>query len=104
MACGDYATYLEYWLAGQFQDAVICPYQETMTMPVFALFVFGGIGISLYIYADGVSLPLALLVILGGLVVPQLPGPAVQLIAVAALLAIMIAGYLLQSRTRDYRP
>jgi hypothetical protein len=78
---------------GAFFDAIVCPYADVMGVAVFAMAVYGALGIALYIYSGNAVLPLVLTLILGGVVVTQLPGPAVQLVGVVALLLIAAGGY-----------
>lgn len=80
-------------LAGKFFDAVVCPYSESIGLIVFALAVYGAVGLSLYIYSGNAVLPLVLTLILGSVVVTQLPGPAVQIVGVFVLLLLGAGGY-----------
>lgn len=91
VTCGPTAG--ELLINGKFFDAVVCPFSETMGLAVFALMVYGAIGVALYVYSGNAVLPLTLTVILGSVVITQLPGPAVQLVALLALLLIAAGGY-----------
>jgi hypothetical protein len=103
MACGDYGAYQEFWINGQFFDAVFCPFGDVLGGVGFALFVFGAIGLSLYIYSGSVVMPLVLTLILGSVVVTQLPSIAAQLVGAVVLLGIAIAGYLIVIRSHRLR-
>jgi len=80
---------------GQFFDAIVCPHTETMGVLVFGLLVYGAIGTSLYVYSGSAVLPLVLTIILGSVVVTQLPGIAVQFAGAVALLLLAAGGYYL---------
>lgn len=95
MACSDFSTYKEFIDAGQFWDAIVCPYADQMGMVVFALVVYAAIAFALYYYSETVMMPLVLTIILGSVVIVKLPGIAVQLAAVVLLLILALAGYLL---------
>jgi hypothetical protein len=98
MACGDFPRYLDYWLEAQFADAILCPFQNVLGTQVFTLFVLGGLALGLYIRSDSVSIPLVLAILIGGVVVSSLPSVGLQVLGIAALLSITIAGYLLTNR------
>lgn len=93
-SCGQYDAFWEYLVNGQFFDAVYCPYGATMGV-VFPLIVFASLGMSMYIYSGSIALPLALTLILGSVVVTQLPGLAAQLVGIVVLLGLAAAGYVL---------
>ena len=100
MACGDYATYAEFIREGQMFDALYCPFGDQLGGTLFALMVFGAIGMSLYIYSGSVVLPLVLFLIVGSVIIVQLPSAAVQLVGIVILLGITGIGYLMVQRTR----
>lgn len=99
MACGDYSNYYEFLVEGQIFDAIYCPFGDVMGGALFALIFFGGIIMATYIYSDGVVLPLTMTVILGAVIVTQLPSVAVQLVVAALLLTLAGSAYLLIQRT-----
>lgn len=80
---------------GKFFDAMVCPHSELMGLVVFGLLVYGAIGGALYLYSGNAMLPISLTIILGSVVVTQLPGPAVQVVGVFLLLLIAAGGYFL---------
>lgn len=92
-ACEQYDTAAEMLIDGKFFDAVVCPHTEIMGLAVFAMITYGAIATSLYVYSGNAVLPLTLTVILGSVTITQLPGPAVQLVALLALLLIAAGGY-----------
>lgn len=99
MACTDYTAYWEFWRHGQFFDAVSCPFVEALGGPLFAMLVFGPALLGMYIYSGSIILPLVLTLILGSVVVVQLPSVALQLFGIVILLSIAGAGYLLVQRS-----
>jgi len=86
MTCGDYARLSEYWIQGQFFDAVTCPYVQAMPGELFALMVFAPIGLGLYIASGSVKVPLVVTIIVGAAIIPQLPGPAVNIAGITTVL------------------
>jgi len=92
-ACSQ--SLVELFADGKFFDAVVCPHTEVMGLLVFALLVYGAVGTSLYIYSGSAVLPLVLTIILGGVVITQLPGIAVQFAGAVALLLLAAGGYYL---------
>lgn len=98
MACGDFATYKEFWYAGQFFDAVYCPFGDQLGGLLFGLLVFGAIGLSLYIASGSATVPLVLGVILATVIFVEVPAGAVQIAAIAIVLMLGIAGYLIVQR------
>jgi hypothetical protein len=65
MACSDYASWSEFIAQGQFFDALICPFVDSMGVALAGLMVFGTIGLALYIYSGGIELPLVVGIIVG---------------------------------------
>jgi len=65
MACSDYASWSEFIAQGQFFDALICPFVDSMGVALAGLMVFGTIGLALYIYSGGIELPLVVGIIAG---------------------------------------
>lgn len=82
-------------ISGRFFDAMVCPHSEILTLVVFGLLVYGAVGGSIYLYTGNAVLPLVLTLILGSVVVVNLPGPALQVLGVFALLLIAAGGYFL---------
>lgn len=95
MACTDFNSYKEFVVNGQFFDAVWCPFGDVMGGIVFALLFFAPLGISLYIFSGSIILPFVLFLILGSVVVVQLPGLAATLVGGVILLAIALGGTLM---------
>lgn len=68
-------------------QSVICQYELTVGMPVFALFVFGSLGLMYYISDDSFIIPTVLAVMLGGVLFAELPPGFVR---IAALVFVMV--------------
>lgn len=98
MACTDYTSYGDFLIEGQFLDAIICPYQEQMGFLVFAMMVYLAIAASLYIYTGGITIPLVVSILVGAVVVVNLPSVAVQFAVIVAVLIISVGVYLLVRR------
>lgn len=99
MACGDFDTYAAFWKARQYMDAVICPYQDQLTMSLFALMVFGAIGSAFYARDNAIGIPLVLGYIFAGIFIAQAPPIFAQAAVVVIMLGLTIGGYLLVRRT-----
>lgn len=99
MACGDYPNYYEFLAEGQIFDAIYCPFGDVMGGALFAFIFFGGIVMATYVYSDGIVLPLTMVVLLGAVIITQLPGVVVQIVVAALLLTIAGSAYLLIQRT-----
>jgi hypothetical protein len=91
--CGG--TIGDMMVSGEFFQSILCTFSQDVGLIVFAGMVYGALGISLYISTGSAILPLVLTVILGGVVVPFLPGPFVQFVGVVVLLLIAGGGYYL---------
>lgn len=98
MACTDYDTYWEFMINWQFYDAIYCLYGDHVGYLLFPFLVYGALATSLYIYAGSLIMPLVLTIILGGVVVVQLPPGPIRFIAVIVLFGVALAGYLLVQR------
>jgi hypothetical protein len=98
MACSDYNTYWEFMANWQFFDAVYCLYGEQVGFFLFPLLAYGALATALYIFAGSLIMPLVLTIILGGVVVAQLPPGPVRLVGIVVLFAVALGGYLLVQR------
>lgn len=92
MACGDYATYWEFLINGAFFDAIYCPFGDLLGGVVVALLFFAPLAMGMYIFSGSIILPFVLFLILGSVVVAQLPGAAATVAGAIALLVIAVAG------------
>jgi hypothetical protein len=98
MACSDYETYLEFFQNEQFFDAVYCVYGDSVGVLLFPLLVWGAMGTALYIFSGSLVMPLVLSIILGGVLVVQLPAGPIQFTAAIVLFGIALGGYALVRR------
>jgi len=98
MACSDYDTYLEFMQNEQFFEAVYCVFGDSVGVLLFPLLVWGAMGLALYIFSGSLIMPLVLTIILGGVLVVQLPAGPVQFVAAVVLFGIALGGYALVRR------
>lgn len=101
MSCTDFNTLREFWANGQFFDGVFCAFGGPLApMPgsAFVLVFSAFLGVGLYAFAGAIILPLVLAIILGGVVVAQLPGVVLKLVGMVVLLAIAAGGMILARR------
>lgn len=98
MACTDYSAWHEFLANWQFFDTVWCPYVDAVGPTLAPLLVIGPIGVALYLFSGSFLLPLVLIIILGGVFVGQLPAGPTQLIGIAVLLGVTLAGYAITQR------
>lgn len=100
MACSDYPDG-ELWRAlGEyaFRDAVLCGYQNQISMVVFAtILVLGVVNVPIYIRQDSALVPAILTLVLGGVFVVELV-PMAQAMVVFVLLMIFGLGPVLVLR------
>lgn len=100
MACSDYSTLAEVrdgLVEGAFFDAITCSYTMGQGMPgeLLAFIVFGGVAIAMFIKAESTVMPLVLTILMGSIVLSQLPASAVQLGAIVIILMLGVAIYLI---------
>lgn len=79
-----------------FIDAALCGYQLDMGGPTFATLVWGGIAGAAYAKTESVFVPLALALVIGGVITQYVAAPAVQLLTIVLLIvgglpAVLIA-------------
>lgn len=73
---------------------------SAMPMPIFALLVFGTIGISYYVVQRSIAIPLVMFVIVGGTTISLAPTVFQQAIMGAFVVAITGLGYVLLNKVR----
>jgi hypothetical protein len=98
MACSDYDAYFQFLKNEQFFDAVYCVFADSVGVLLFPLLVWGSMGTALYIFSGSLIMPLVLTIILGGVVVVQLPAGPIQFVAAVVLFGIALGGYALVRR------
>lgn len=98
MSCNDYSTYWEFLSNGQFFDAVTCPYFDQMGIPLTSMIAFAAIGLGLYVYSGSMALPLAVAILVGAALLAVVPGIGVNLVGIALVLGLAVAGFILVRR------
>lgn len=109
MACSDYDTMLEIlhrFDEGQAPlDAVICPYVADygvgMGMSIFALGVFGSIGLALAIRTRKLGPLIITGMLSAAIVAPHVPAGAAQVMALVLLIAVALVGLFIYQRAQS---
>ena len=95
---GDEPLYAR-WVDGEFIHAFVCTYApDPASQAFFALVMFGGIGLGLFIYSGSIVLPAVLGIMLAGAIFVFLPPSVTNLALVVGLLTISIGGIYLVRR------
>lgn len=97
--CDPSLTLADHLINFQFIKAFTCTYFTTAGMLVTGLFVYGAIGISIYIRTGSVVLPAILTLLVGGAVIGQVAAPAT---AVLTVLVLAVGGGALAFLYRAY--
>jgi len=87
--CGgnaDASVFIDHFLNFRFVEAISCTYVNTAGLLTVGLIFYGGISIPLYIRTGDVRMPVVLLLLTGGAIVPQIAGPGLALATLALLL------------------
>lgn len=98
MACSDWATGIEALRNFAFHDAVACKYTETAGTLFTGMMTFGVVNLALYIRTGGITMPVVLTLLVGGIVLPFLPGGAATIAALTLLFAIGVGPVLFLRR------
>lgn len=77
-----------YLLNFEFIKAFSCTYFDSVGLLVTGLLVFGAVGVSLYVTTDSVAIPVVLVLVVGGAIIPLVAGPGVQM----AVIVLLISG------------
>lgn len=109
MACSDYSSLTD--ILHKFDqgrapmDAVICPFTSDMGaglgMAVFALFVFGALGLALAVRTKHPGPIVVAGMLSAGVVAGQLPAGAVQVMALVLFFGIAVLGLYLYQRAQS---
>lgn len=75
----------EYLYDFEFVKGITCTYADAASLLVVGLMVWGAISMSLYLTTGDVRIPVVLLLLTGGAIVPQLAAPGLQLAVIALL-------------------
>lgn len=100
MACSDYSSMFEALSQNAFWDTVYCTFADAMGPAGFALVFFGPLGISMWVYYESPAPVVALTVLVGGVAMTQLPGPATAVGGILVLLGLATGIALLARRIR----
>ncbi len=102
MACTEWnGQWGEALTSGHFFDAILCPYQTQVGGLVFGLFIYGVVMTALYIRTDSVIAPLVGTMVVGVLIIPQLPAGGLQIIAAVLILALAAGGYFVATQVQN---
>jgi len=88
-------------LANNFFETIISPFAETLGIPIFALMVFGGIGLAFFQVQQSIIIPLVTLVLVGGATLSRAPQSAANAVIALATVAVASVGYILYTRARE---
>ncbi|WP_254544086.1 cytochrome c oxidase assembly protein COX16 [Halomarina pelagica] len=94
-------SYADQWMSGKFWDAATGPYIDTLGLPLFALIVFGSVGLSYYAYSGKAIIPIVMIVLVGGFTIAAAPPTVGSLLVVLLMLVVTGFGYMLIIRARD---
>lgn len=100
MACGDFATYVEFIRQNQFWDALYCPFADQVGAPVLALFVFGTVGLGLYVSSGRIETPLVVFVLVGAAAAPFAPTFVISAAVVVFLVVVPLAALVVIRRAK----
>lgn len=91
---------LDRWMAGEFVEGVSCVFTDAAGEFFMALLVFVGLAIGSAIYTESLVVPSVLTLLVGGLAIRSIPGPAAQ---VAVIMLVLVVGTLLFVGIRWYQ-
>lgn len=74
--CDPTKGFMEHMLDFEFWAAIGCQYAEPVGFYVFGLIVYTGVALPIYIRTNSITVPAVLLLIIGGVVMPQIAGVA----------------------------
>lgn len=98
MSCSQYTDGVDALKQYMFHDAVACFYTDQVGTAATGLFTFGAISLAFYIRTGGITMPVILTLIAGGILLPFLPGAATQVAGVILLFAVGIGPVLILRR------
>lgn len=94
MACTDHSNPLKFLtdFSGSAPfDLIYCPYADVVGGAIFALFVFGTVLTMQRIHGGSSVVPLVMVIILGSIIVVQLPGLGVNVLLAGFMLGVPAA-------------
>jgi hypothetical protein len=84
--CDPGMSFADYMSDFQFFKAIGCVFIGPLGFYVTGLMVYGAVALPLYIRQNSTIIPVTLLFLVGGAILPQVAGPGVALAALAVLL------------------
>lgn len=88
-------------ITGNFFEAVISPFVDTMGVSVFALLVFGAIGLAYYQVQRSFIIPVICLILVGGVTIGRAPQSAGNAIVALFIVATTALGYIIFQRAKE---
>lgn len=96
-ATGGYISEL---LSGDVFQALSRPFIDTMGLPLTALLVFGGIGVSYYTVSGRAVMPVVMTILIGGVTLAYAPPTAQRFAIITLVLGVASVAYLAWQRAR----
>lgn len=78
----DRLTDFEFW------TAFTCQYADPIGFYVLGALVYTGVALPIYVRTGSITIPAILLLIIGGLVVPQMAGVATPIVTIVIVMAV----------------
>lgn len=101
MSCSQYGgQFVDAWLAGNYVDAFVCPFDAQLGSLTVGAMIFGGVMTALYIRTQSFVLPLVVTVLGGTVAVSRLPAVYMQVLGMGLLFGVTLAAYLLYRRVQ----
>lgn len=85
------------WAQGHWVDALLQPFTQLMGAPLVGVVLGGALILGFYIHSGDIALPSVVLLLLGGILLPVLPGAMVGL-ARAFIVVAMAGGFMALAR------
>jgi len=93
-------TAIDQMLNGEIFQALISPFVDTLGIPLFALFVFGSIGVSYYAVSGRVVMPVIMMILIGGVTLEYAPPSSARFGIIVLILGLASIAYLAWQRAR----
>jgi hypothetical protein len=88
-------TFTDDLIDGEFFKVFSEVYTNLLGEPVAALIFFGATGTAFYIYQERAIIPVVMTILIGGVILAELPAAASRVVIILVLLAISAIVYLL---------
>lgn len=86
--CAAEKSGVEYLTDFEFVESITCTYADAASLLIVGLLVWGSITLALYLTTGDVRIPVVLLLLTGGAIVPQVASPGVTIAVVGLLLTV----------------